>query len=235
MDSIIRISHEDAINFLLPRHYSGRKPVVSMAFGVVRDRSLQAVITYGKPATPTLCKGVCGEEWADNVYELNRMCRLETYDQPLSHFVATTLRMLKPMNWIIVSYSDQAMNHHGYVYQACNFLYTGTSSPHADKYNPDGIKHNRHSDSFYVRNDEYSVERSIKHRYIYFCTNSKKLRQEWRSELRYEVLPYPKGDNSNYELGSFIGKTIVNNRTGETKIVENTERIDKKPEQLFLF
>lgn len=234
-ESISEIYYEDAIAFLLPRHYSGRKPVVSRAFGLVEDGTLKAVITYGKPASPTICKGLCGEKYSDAVYELNRMCRTEDYGKPLSHFVATTLRMLKPSNWIVVSYSDTAMNHHGYVYQACNFLYTGTSSPHADKYRPDGTGHNRHAESFDVRKDEYSVERSIKHRYVYFCTNSPKLRKEWREALRYPVLPYPKGDNSNYELGNFIGKTIVNNSTGETSIVENQSRIEVQPEQTFLF
>lgn len=86
-----------------------------------------------------------------------------------------------------------------------------------------------------MRKDEYSVERSLKHRYVYFCTNSSKLRKEWNSALRYDVLPYPKGDNSNYELGKFIGKTIVNNSTGETIVIENNDKIIQQPEQTYLF
>lgn len=233
--SITEIAYDDAVNFLLPRHYSGRKPVVSKAFGVIEDGVLKAAITYGKPASPWLCKGICGERYSDAVYELNRMCRVDDYREPLSRFVAATLRMLKPLNWIVVSYSDTAMNHHGYVYQACNFLYTGLSSPHADKYNPNRSGHNRHSGLFDVRKDEFSVERSSKHRYIYFCTSSARLKREWMEALRYPVLPYPKGDNSNYELGSFIGTTIVNNATRETVVVRNSETIERKPERTFLF
>ena len=235
MDSISEIAYDEAVAFLLPRHYSGRKPVVSKAFGLIEDGVLQAVITYGKPASPSVCVGICGKEYSGNVYELNRMCRSEEYRKPLSHFVSATLRMLKPLDWIVVSYSDTAMNHHGYVYQACNFLYTGTSAPHADKYVPDGSGHNRHAESFDVRKDEFSVERSIKHRYIYFCTKSKRLKKEWMNSLRYPVLPYPKGDNSNYELGRFIGKTVVNNATGETIVIENAQRIERQPEQTYLF
>ena len=235
MDSIIEIAYDEAVAFLLPRHYSGRKPVVSKAFGLIEDGVLQAVITYGKPASPSVCVGICGKEYSGNVYELNRMCRSDEYRKPLSHFVSATLRMLKPLDWIVVSYSDTAMNHHGYVYQACNFLYTGTSAPHADKYIPDGSGHNRHAESFDVRKDEFSVERSIKHRYIYFCTKSKRLKKEWMNTLRYPVLPYPKGDNSNYELGRFIGKTVVNNATGETIVIENAQRIERQPEQTYLF
>ena len=235
MDSISEIAYDEAVAFLLPRHYSGRKPVVSKAFGLIEDGVLQAVITYGKPASPSVCVGICGKEYSGNVYELNRMCRSDEYRKPLSHFVSATLRMLKPLDWIVVSYSDTAMNHHGYVYQACNFLYTGTSAPHADKYVPDGSGHNRHAESFDVRKDEFSVERSIKHRYIYFCTKSKRLKKEWMNSLRYPVLPYPKGDNSNYELGRFIGKTVVNNATGETIVIENAQRIERQPEQTYLF
>lgn len=235
MDSISEIAYDEAVAFLLPRHYSGRKPVVSKAFGLVEDGFLKAVITYGKPASPSICKGLCGEQYSDSVYELNRMCRVDDYDKPLSRFVATTLRMLKPLNWIVVSYSDTAMNHHGYVYQACNFLYTGTSAPHADKYVPEGSGHNRHAESFDVRKDEFSVERSIKHRYVYFCTKSKRLKKEWMNSLRYPVLPYPKGDNSNYELGKFIGKKVVNNATGETIVIENAQIIGRQPEQTYLF
>ena len=235
MDSISEIAYDEAVAFLLPRHYSGRKPVVSKAFGLIEDGVLQAVITYGKPASPSVCVGICGKEYSGNVYELNRMCRSDEYRKPLSHFVSATLRMLKPLDWIVVSYSDTAMNHHGYVYQACNFLYTGTSAPHADKYVPEGSGHNRHAESFDVRKDEFSVERSIKHRYVYFCTNSKRLKKEWMNSLRYPILPYPKGDNSNYELGRFIGKTVVNNATGETIVIENAQRIERQPEQTYLF
>ena len=235
MESISEIAYDEAVAFLLPRHYSGRKPVVSKAFGLIDDGVLQAVITYGKPASPSVCVGICGKEYSGNVYELNRMCRSEEYRKPLSHFVSSTLRMLKPFDWIVVSYSDTAMNHHGYVYQACNFLYTGTSAPHADKYVPEGSGHNRHAESFDVRKDEFSVERSIKHRYVYFCTKSKRLKKEWMNSLRYPVLPYPKGDNSNYELGRFIGKTVVNNATGETMVIENAQIIERQPEQTYLF
>ena len=235
MESISEIAYDEAVAFLLPRHYSGRKPVVSKAFGLIDDGVLQAVITYGKPASPSVCVGICGKEHSGKVYELNRMCRSEEYRKPLSHFVSSTLRMLKPFDWIVVSYSDTAMNHHGYVYQACNFLYTGTSAPHADKYVPEGSGHNRHAESFDVRKDEFSVERSIKHRYVYFCTKSKRLKREWMESLRYPVLPYPKGDNSNYELGRFIGKTVVNNATGETIVIENAQIIGRQPEQTYLF
>jgi len=236
METIGDITYEEAMDFLLPRHYSGRKPCVSRAFGWVVDGLLQAVITYGKPVNRCLCTGICGEEWSSHVYELNRMCRRDGFDRPLSHFVATTLNILKPLDWIVVSYSDTAMNHHGYVYQACNFLYTGLScTTFKDKYNADADTHNRHNGSFSVKTDEIYVERSPKHRYVYFCASSKSVRKRMLNALRYDVLPYPKGDNSNYELGKFIGKTVVDMRTGNKTVMESNRRIAEREQQDFLF
>lgn len=111
------------------------------------------------------------------------------------------------MNWIIISYSDTAMNHHGYIYQACNFIYTGCTKERTDKYVPDG-KHCRH----YKAEDQgkYRRVRSSKHRYVYFCTYSKKLKQEWRSKLQFPMMDYPKGDNNpDYTLGEYLKPIIV--------------------------
>lgn len=168
------ISSQEAIDFLLPKHYSGRKPNISKAFGSY-DGGLKAVCTFGKPASPNLCSGICGVEYKSNVYELNRLCRIDDYSEPLSKFVAWCLRELKPLDWIIVSYSDTAMNHHGYIYQSCNFLYTGATRKRTDMYTPEG-KHSRH----YKLSGQIGLRkvRSSKHRYIYFCTNNKRLKKE---------------------------------------------------------
>lgn len=117
------------------------------------------------------------------------------------------LRILKKENVIIVSYSDTAMNHHGYIYQACNFLYTGATAERTDKWTAKG-KHSRH-----YSNDEqngYRKVRSSKHRYIYFCTSDKKLKREWMKSLRYKIQEYPKGDNNpDYEFGNFLQDKII--------------------------
>lgn len=207
MEDIKEIDYKTAIDFLLPKHYSGRKPQVTKAFGLYEEGKLLAVCTFGKPASPSLCKGILGEKYSKNVYELNRLCRVEEYKGQLSHFVSKCLKLLKPYNWVIVSYSDMAMNHHGYVYQACNFIYTGCTKERTDKYVPNG-KHSRH----YKSEDQgkYRIVRSKKHRYIFFCTNNKRLKEKWRKSMKYPVLPYPKGNNSNYVLGHFLKPKLVN-------------------------
>ena len=205
------ISYKEAIEFLLPKHYLGRKPNISYAFGWYEEAKggageLKAVCTFGKPASPSLCKGICGTEHADNVIELNRLCRTEDLRVPLSQFVAWCLRQLKPLNCIVVSYSDTAMNHHGYIYQSCNFLYLGMTKKRTDMF-VSGGKHSRHYNT--EEQTGFRKVRSPKHRYVYFCTSDKKLKQEWLKALNYPVCPYPKGDNSTYSLGQFLKEEIV--------------------------
>jgi len=200
------IEAKTAIEFLLPKHYSGRKPQISKAFGWYADGELKAVCTFGKPASSSLCDGICGKEHSKSVYELNRLCRLDDWNQPLSSFVGACLRSLRGENWIIVSYADSGMNHNGYIYQATNFFYTGKTKERTDKYT-EGNKHSRHYD-----NDNQLGLRKVrtsKHRYVYFCTHDKKLKKNWRTSLKYPIEPYPKEINKNYTLGEYQVPEIV--------------------------
>lgn len=210
------ISYDVAKDFLVPRHYSGRAPCISKAFGWFdENNNLKAVCSFGKPASPSLCVGICGKSYSVNVYELNRLCRTDDLKEPLSKFVGKCLKTLKKENWIIVSYSDTAMNHHGYIYQACNFLYLGATKARTDMYVPNG-KHSRH----YKAEEQIGLRkvRSSKHRYVYFCTHSRKTKNEWLNALKYEILPYPKGDNNaDYKLGDFLKDIIIKDRRLEQK------------------
>lgn len=197
---IFHIDAQKAIEFILPRHYAGRKPQVTKAFAWYVDEEIVAVCTFGKPASNNLCYGICGREFSENVYELNRLCRVDTLKEPLSQFVGGCLRRLRTEDWIIVSYADLGMHHNGYIYQACNFIYTGTTKQRTDKFT-EGNKHSRH-----YSDEEHEGDRKIrtpKRRYVYFCSFDKKLKKKWLSNLKYPILPYPKSENKNYQLGGF--------------------------------
>lgn len=203
---IIYLSAKEAWAFLKPRHYAGRKPPISKAFGWIINQELVAVCTFGKPASPSLCDGICGKEYSANVYELNRLCRIDELHEPLSQFVSACLRRLRSEDWIIVSYSDTGMHHNGYIYQACNFLYTGQTKQRTDKWTPSG-KHSRHYSN--AEQGEYRKVRTAKNRYVYFCTHKKRLKQVWREALNYPVFPYPKEQNQNYILGEYQKDILV--------------------------
>ena len=206
---IVFLEYKDAVAFLLPRHYSGRTPSISHSFGWIIDKELVAVCTFGKPASPQLCFGICGKEYQDKVYELNRLCRVDNLELPLSIFVAGCLRRLRVHDYIIVSYSDTEMNHHGYIYQATNFIYTGATKERTDKYT-EGNKHSRH----YSNDKQKGLRkvRSSKHRYVYFATINKKLKKEYMEHLNYPILPYPKGDNEDYKLGEYLKPNIIHEK-----------------------
>lgn len=192
----------------MPIHYAGRRPNVSKAFGFFDEQGvLVAVCTFGKPASPSLCVGLMGPQYAPHIYELNRLCKHPTYTGQLSAFVAIALRKLKPLNWVIVSYADTEMNHHGYIYQATNWLYTGATKSRTDKFT-EGNKHPRH---YQDNTPQKRKVRSSKHRYVYLCSHSKHLKAEWLKNLKYPVQPYPKGDNKYYQPGYQLQPTVLEN------------------------
>ena len=199
------ISYKDAISFLLPLHYSGRKPSITYAFGYYESNVLKAVCTFGKPASNSLCVGVCGKEFSSNVYELNRLCVDGEIKIQLSSFVSWCLKQLKQYNLIIVSYADKQMNHNGYIYQATNFLYTGATKSRTDKY-VEGGKHSRHYDN--SKQNGLRKYRSSKHRYIYFACD-KKHKKKFAKSLNYKIEDYPKQENKRYILGNYIKPIIL--------------------------
>lgn len=217
-EQIKEISSKTAWDFLKPRHYAGRKPQISVAYGLYVDNGgeykLSAVCTFGKPASPSLCRGICGEENSKYVYELNRLCRIDEYNGQLSKFVSAILRKLKDRNWIIVSYADTGMHHNGYIYQACNFLYTGKTKERTDKYTDDG-KHSRHYDKDKVY--KYRQLKTSKHRYVFFATHSKHQRKKWLMALQYPIQQYPKDKNENYILGEYQKRILIPSITKKEK------------------
>jgi hypothetical protein len=183
--------------WLLKKHYAKRMCPVSYAFGLYIDEQLVGVVTYGMPASPNLCMGICGFDYKDKVLELNRLCLNDGVKNGASFLVSKSLQML-PKPTVVVSYADTAMGHVGYIYQASNFLFTGTTKERTDMAGGYG-KHSRHS----FGNSEIRVNRSAKHRYVYFV-GTKSQKNNLIKQLNYEILPYPKGDTQRYDAGTTV-------------------------------
>jgi hypothetical protein len=115
--------------WLLKKHYAKRLPSISYSFGLYDiENILQGILTFGMSPSPTLAESICGEDYSKIVLELNRLVVNDGLEKNvLSYFVSKCLSMIPQPN-IIVSFSDANMGHNGYIYQACNFLYTGESS-----------------------------------------------------------------------------------------------------------
>lgn len=191
---------KDTYEYLRDIHYAHRIPSISHAFGLFRNGDMVGAITYGTPASSTLCRGVCGDDWQPFVLELNRLVLRDNQPNEASRLVAGSLRLL-PAPRIIVSFADTAQDHHGIVYQATNFLYTGLSARFRDP-RVRGLEHQHHATyahgltnrqviEKYGAENVYFVERSRKHRYVTFV-GDRRQRKQMRAALRYDVLPYPK-------------------------------------------
>ena len=184
------IDYQDCKEWFLKKHYAKRMPSVSYCFGLFDGIELIGVCSVGKPASPSLCVGVCGENQSQFVYELNRLIIKDGLPKnTLSWFVSQCLKKLPEM--ILISYADSKQGHNGYIYQATNFLYTGATKERTDIGTENG-SHSRH----YKIGDRERKFRSSKHRYIYFIG---KMKKDWLSKLNYPIQPYPKGENQRYD------------------------------------
>lgn len=208
---VLPIKNEETYPWLLQKHYAKRIPQIMFSFGLYEESQLVGVVTYGIPASPALCMGICGKEYSDKVLELNRVCLLNNDKNQASFLVANSIKLL-PKPSIVVSYADTGKGHVGYVYQATNFLYTGLSANRVD-WTVKGLEHKHSktlSDGMTLQSikekygdDFYYAERSRKHRYIYFHGN-KTQKKQMNNLLKYGIEPYPKGNSQKYDSGSSV-------------------------------
>ena len=181
-----QITYNETKPFILGIHYAKRMPSISFAFGLFENEKLIGIVSFGSPASAPLCKGICGIEHKQKVIELNRLVLLNNKKNQASFLVSRAIKML-PKPKIIVSYADTAQGHVGYVYQATNFLFTGTSKPRTDMAAKDG-KHPRH----HLGDSNKRIARSAKHRYVYFHA-TKTDRKKLLKALNYKIIgQYPK-------------------------------------------
>lgn len=197
--SISRISHAVAMGVVVTQHYLHRKAPCSHAFGLFNgDELLKGVICYGTPSSHHLRIGLAGVANSKNVIELTRLWVCDSVPRNGESFlIGNTLPLLDKE--IVVSYAEPDVGHIGVVYQATNWLYTGLSAKRthwvvdgltqhsqtlSDKYSSKELRE-KYGDAFKL------VPRPRKHRYVYL-RGSKKRKKELLSQLKYQVLPYPK-------------------------------------------
>lgn len=205
--SIKQIDSKTANRLTIENHYLHRKASTMFAYGLFDGEEMLGTVIYGKPASPALCKGVCGADEANKVIELTRLWIKDgTPKNTESYLIGRSLKLLPKDYDIIVSYAEIGAGHIGVVYQATNWIYTGLSDKHIQWVLKDNesAKHARHlfdavggvakAKELYGDLLE-GVERPRKHRYIFFNSATKSRKKELLSKLRYPVQPYPKKEN----------------------------------------
>lgn len=113
-------------------HYSKRVPVFKkLSVGAWEGGAFCGVVMFGQGATPQLCSpyGLTIQE----VSELTRVA-LRQHATPVSRIVSIAIRFLRkkcPGLRLIVSFADASQGHHGGIYQAMGWVYTGGMETHA--------------------------------------------------------------------------------------------------------
>jgi hypothetical protein len=182
----LEIEKRKATELIIQHHYLHCKCPISFCWGIKVEGKILGVLVVGKPCSWSATCGVVGEKYADmnnpaaranDVYELNRLWVHDFLPRNTeSQFIAWCLKQLKRLhpNIILISYADGKFGHVGYVYQATNWIYAGTSVAFTDKRawakNPDAVR----------------ITRSPKHRYVWFSNPADQILLAW------PILPYPK-------------------------------------------
>ena len=217
--SVKPIEYSKAMEWCLKKHYARRKPMFQFAYALVdKEGSVQGVVVYGRPPVQIEKSVFLSPLKADYmVYELTRLVIQTTQKNAASFLVGNSLKML-PRNNIVVSYADSNMNHCGIVYQATNWIYTGSNKAHDCEYIVDGKR--MHPKSITERlgitaiakwakeNNIETIKPKEKHRY-FFINADKRTKSEMIKKMRYPILDtYPKCDKKMYDAGEFISMKI---------------------------
>lgn len=206
---IKRISYSQAMEWCLKKHYARRKPMYQHAFGLIEEGFIKGIVVYGRPPVQ-IEKNALNGDFKLQVFELTRLVTQSKDKNAASKLISASLKML-PAPSLVVSYADSNMNHCGIVYQATNWIYTGSNKAHDSEYIVNGVK--MHPKTITERMGitaiakwakENNIERikpKIKHRYFYINSN-KRNKKSILNNLNYPIIKeYPKCNKSFYDDG----------------------------------
>ena len=195
-----QLTNGEYMDWILKKHYAKRICSVSYAFGLVKDLDkIVGVCTFGSSPNYQYNNGKCIFKNIEvRTLELNRLVLNETSEKNiLSFFLSKCLKLL-PSPLAIISYADPNMNHTGYIYQATNWLYTGTSNPKNRFHFEDGstfdIRRGIHTKGKIVKTEKLLPT----YRYLYLLGN-KKQKKDMVKDLKFDLFDYPKGQNKRYK------------------------------------
>ena len=215
--SVKNIDKKLTYEWFLNKHYAHRIPaIIIYSYGLYnKNNILQGVCTFGMSANNSL-NNLLGNY---RCIELNRLIVNELLPKnTLSFFVSSCLKLL-PQPITVISYSDSGQGHHGYIYQALNWLYTGMGCGDIE-FRKDGKMYHRKvifnrlgtgSIENAIKNGYEPIKVTPKHRYLMFLGNYKQ-KKEMRAALKWKILPYPKGDNINYDASYEIKGLNINKK-----------------------
>jgi hypothetical protein len=181
-------SHEAAKYACENWHYSKCLPVGKLVkVGAWENGKYIGCVIFGRGANNNMLKPFGLEQ--DDGCELVRVA-LTKHKTPVSKIMANAVRFLKKSQTglkLIVSYADPEQNHHGGIYQACNWIYTGPSGKAVKIFYKGKWAHKKTVDD--ARVDQTHLPKKTvcgKHRYLYA------LDKVMSAKIASLAKPYPK-------------------------------------------
>lgn len=181
-------THEAAKYACRNWHYTKSLPVPPLVkIGVWEEGEFVGVVIFSRGASCNLLKpyGLSQRQGC----ELTRIA-MKQHEVPVSKVISLAIKFLKkisPELELIVSFADPSEGHHGGVYQATNWIYTGKSSPSFSYIDSKGKKYHSRQVSEKGFNIQQGVMRKCpkpselkkvfnegKHRYIFPLKNREK-------------------------------------------------------------
>ena len=217
---VVKLKKALCDEFVLTKHYSRRAPIFWAGFGLVENGNIEGVIVYGQPSPPIQKHAFRERDF--RLYELSRLVVQTKTRNAASFLIANSLKQLeKPC--AVISYADTAQHHCGIVYQATNWIYTGSTRSHDKMYIVDGkpvhpVTLSRRGitapGKWAAENNISTIAPHEKHRYFFF-NGSRGERKKMLEKLKYGVIhAYPKCDPARYDDGQSIAMPF----TSETQL-----------------
>ena len=193
-------SHEAAKWAVEHWHYSQVLPAgKTIRYGIWEEGRFVGVVLYSRGASPYLGQSLNLD--ATEICELTRIA-MTVHAVAVSSVIARTLRSVKVSNprlRAVISFADPAEGHHGGIYQAANWVYTGQSNEVTEYKIGGRWRHTRGAYWHPARPTAPTRTAPGKHRYVF------PLDRRMRKQIASAALLYPHADEDS--RGRRLGST----------------------------
>ena len=208
-------------------HYSKCLPMGKLVkVGVWEDKKYIGCVIYSRGTAKDL-----GTKYGldqTQCVELTRVA-LTTHKTPVSRILAISFKMLSKLNSkirLIVSFAARSENHHGGIYQATNWIYTGESAANSDaiykgRRIPNRVigvlkkRYNMSENEMIEKGILSDIRKMTKHRYLM------PLDKQMKKAIMNLAKPYPKRDkqaNSGDQLESGGAAPTITLQSHQSKV-----------------
>lgn len=206
-----KIASQMGNEWFLYKHYARIKPSVILSlYGLFYNGVLSGVCSFSPPPRMFNSGTNLFNDFSIPVMELSRVVIDDNLPKnSLSFFISQVMKLL-PTPIAIISYADENAGHHGYIYQAMNWMYLGKSGERRRFVNESGKQVHERTIQ-HQRANPQSVTITTqdgKHRYL-LLVGDKRERRVARNALAYKTMAYPKGNNTRYDSAYNPGAQMV--------------------------